>query len=199
MLGGSWGFMWHFLSVAFVRLRFIMCLTKARLKPPRTGSERRNASGFFPLEIETQTAVQITCILWQAFSKARLAGSFRLDFYRCCCVFLWYSASFFLRVFLFATTGYTRKLFMRLKRRAMLFALLAAAGLPLIFAGLSGCGGGGSSNSPAPSADRPVTTRSAYGPLEFTLTAPKPSTSEARRLCLCSPLRTPVPMRCSFR
>ena len=58
---------------------------------------------------------------------------------------------------------------MRLKRRVVLLA----AGLPLIFAGLVGCGGGGSSKSPAPSADRPVTTRSVYGSLEFTLTVPK--------------------------
>ena len=56
------------------------------------------------------------------------------------------------------------------KRRAV---LLAAASVPLVFAGLAGCGGGGSNGSSGLVADAPVTTRSVYGPLEFTLTAPK--------------------------
>lgn len=38
---------------------------------------------------------------------------------------------------------------------------------------LSGCGGSSSSSPPASVADVPATSRSQYGPLEFTLTAPK--------------------------
>ena len=53
---------------------------------------------------------------------------------------------------------------MKIARRIVLVALID---VPFV---LAGCGGGGSRSSPS---NRPMITRSQFGPLEFTLSAPK--------------------------
>ena len=56
---------------------------------------------------------------------------------------------------------------MKIARRLVLFAAVV---VPWV---LAGCGGGSSGSATPTVADGPVTTRSTYGPLEFTLSAPK--------------------------